>query len=140
MVDVSVVRPLRHDVLRAGRPPEDAVWPLDDHPAAGHVAVRLAGKVVSVGSVLPSAPPWAPGRADAWRVRGMATAEERRDRGLGAGVLGALLEHVRRSGGHLVWCEARLGAVALYERAGFRAVGERFMAEGAEHIRMWREL
>jgi predicted GNAT family N-acyltransferase len=116
------------------------VFPLDDHPAAGHVAIRLGGEVVAVGSVMPIAPPWAPGRTDAWRVRGMATTEGQRNRGLGAEVLGALLDHVRRADGHLVWCEARTGAVPLYERAGFRAVGERFVAEGAEHIRMWREL
>jgi GNAT superfamily N-acetyltransferase len=64
--------------------------------------------------------PEAPG----WRVRGMATAPEARGRGYGAAILAALLDHVRAEGGGIVWCHARVGAVPLYERAGFVAEGE----------------
>ncbi len=139
-VEVEVVRPLRGEVLRAGRPPEASVLPADEDPRSHHLAVEVDGRVVSVGSVLPLPPPWAPERTDAWRIRGMATRDGQRGRGHGGQILLGLLEAVTAAGGHLVWCEARVGAVRFYERAGFATVGERFVAEGVEHIAMWREI
>ena len=54
----------------------------------------------------------------------MATADDRRNEGIGAAVLEAVIEHVRRSGGGLVWCNARTPALTFYERAGFTTRGE----------------
>jgi GNAT superfamily N-acetyltransferase len=59
-----------------------------------------------------------------WRLRGMATEPGHRGRGLGASVLARLLTEVADRGGDLVWCNARVPAVALYERAGFVVLGE----------------
>jgi predicted GNAT family N-acyltransferase len=119
---------------------QDSVLPFDEDPRSRHLAVVVDGRVVSVGSLLPEAPPSAPERADAWRIRGMATAAGLRGRGYGTQVLSALLELAARSGGRLVWCNARTAARPFYERAGFSATGEPFVAEGVEHIVMWRPL
>jgi predicted GNAT family N-acyltransferase len=135
-----MVRPLRAEVLRPGRPVQDSVLPFDEDPRSRHLAVVVDGRVVSVGSLLPEAPPCAPERTDAWRIRGMATAAGVRGRGYGAQVLSTLLELAARSGGRLVWCNARATARSFYERAGFTATGEPFIAEGVEHIVMWRPL
>jgi ribosomal protein S18 acetylase RimI-like enzyme len=83
--------------------------------------------VLAVGSVLPEEPdsdvPVGRGDTRAWRVRGMAVRADCRGSGLGTRVLEALLAHVRSRGGGLVWCTARLPAMSLYERAGFRSLG-----------------
>jgi predicted GNAT family N-acyltransferase len=55
-------------------------------------------------------------------------------------VLDGLIEHARAGGGGIVWCSARLGAVAFYRRATFVAHGQPFSVEGVDHIAMWREL
>jgi len=117
-------------VLRPGRPPEDSVWPGDDDPLAGHVALRDEhGEIVAVGSVMPEGP--------GWRVRGMATAPPARGRGYGARVLAELVEHARAHGAQLIWCHARVPAVPLYERAGFRAVTDVYvLPETGPHRRM----
>jgi GNAT superfamily N-acetyltransferase len=117
-------------VLRPGQPPEAAVFPGDDDPLAGHVAVfDDALHALAVGSVVPEAP--------GFRVRGMATHPEARGRGLGAAVLDALVAHARAQGAEVIWANARLPAVALYERAGFRAEGEDFVEPGiGPHRRM----
>ncbi len=135
-----MVRPLRAEVLRPGRPSDASVLPFDEDPRARHLAVVIDGRVVSVGSLLPEAPPWDPALTDAWRIRGMATVAEERGRGHGGHVLAALLELATQAGGRLVWCNARTAARPFYERAGFTATGEVFLAEGVEHIAMWREL
>jgi GNAT superfamily N-acetyltransferase len=128
------VRPLRAAVLRPGPPPEAVVWPGDDDPRAGHVALRDDdGEVMAVGSVVPA--------GGGWRVRGMATAPAARGRGLGARVLAELIDHARAQGASLIWCNARVGAVGLYARAGFVAVGDPFEEPGiGPHRRMELEV
>jgi GNAT superfamily N-acetyltransferase len=140
------------------------VYDGDDHPLAAHVAAHVAApvvamaggtdegtpssdKVVAVGSIFPEdAPPWlAAVAADSsattrwWRIRGMATAEGERGRGLGGAVLDRLLATAAERGGAAVWCNARVPAVGLYRRAGFHPVGEVFEVPviGA-HQPMWR--
>jgi len=139
-VDVAVVHPLRMAVLRPGRPPGSSVYTGDDDPRASHVAAFIGDEVVSVGSVFPDTAPWAPERADAWRLRGMATRDDRRGRGFGHVVLGALIGHARAHGGRFLWCSARIGAARFYARSGFVTEGEPFLLEGIDHVHMWRDL
>jgi predicted GNAT family N-acyltransferase len=82
------------------------------------------GRVVSVATVLREAPPWRAHVTNGWRIRGMATASDWRGRGAGSAVMGAVVAHVGESGGGLMWCNARLGAVNFYERAGMTKTGE----------------
>jgi GNAT superfamily N-acetyltransferase len=159
-VEAFVVRPLRHAVLRPGRAEEQSAYQADDGPDTAHVAARITGHVVagdtaghatagdtggpfadvvSVGTVLREGPPWEPERPDGWRVRGMATRPDLRRRGLGGLVLDALLDHVTRCGGGLVWCNARVPAHQLYGRAGFVTRGGVFELPGIGlHHLMWR--
>lgn len=139
-VALDEVHPLRMAVLRPGRPSGASAYQGDDDPRACHVAVHVGTEVVSVGTVFPDGAPWAPDRTDAWRVRGMATRDDRRGRGYGRLVLDALIEHATANGGRFLWCEARIGAPRFYERAGFVTEGEPFLLEDIEHIHMWRDL
>jgi GNAT superfamily N-acetyltransferase len=140
LVAAQVVLPLRRAVLRPHHPVETSWYAGDDDPRSAHAAVRRRdGEVVAVGTVLPGPPPWEPQRRDGWRIRGMATRDEARRRGLGAMVLAGLLDHVAGRGGGLVWCNARVPAQALYRRAGFMARGPVFDIVGiGPHIQMWR--
>ena|ERR1700722_3548552 len=140
LVAPAVVRPLRHAVLRPGWPDEDSIYPGDDDALTAHAAVTEAdgGSVIAVGSILPEPAPWAPD-IPAWRIRGMATDDRYRSQGRGSLVLTALGDHVRRNGGGLVWCNARIKALPFYERAGFEGRDEVFELPGiGAHRRMWR--
>jgi len=146
---------LRQQVLRPGRPLDESIFPGDDDPRTAHVAARVRLEapellahvdegivfegILAVGTVLPEPPPWDAQRPDGWRVRGMATRPELRGRGLGGRVLAALLDHVAAGGGGVVWCNARITAVAFYERAGFQRLGTPFdLPTIGVHQRMWR--
>jgi GNAT superfamily N-acetyltransferase len=150
------VLPLRHAVLRTGRPWADAQYLQDDDPASVHFAafgtpetlgtLGALGAVLAVGSVLPEAPEWREPLSDAagtrcWRVRGMATRHDLRGSGLGSRILASLLDHARTEGGGLIWCTARIGASTLYERAGFTARGGIAHIPGiGPHLTMWLEI
>ena len=141
-VDATLTHPLRLRVLRPGRPADAARFAVDDDPATASFAARSPnGEVVGTAVVYPEPCPWLPDRPHAWRLRGMATAPERRGEGIGARVLRAALDHVRVAGGRLVWCNARVPARRFYERAGFLGHGAPWdEPDIGPHVAMWLDL
>ncbi|GIW73261.1 MAG: hypothetical protein KatS3mg102_2803 [Planctomycetota bacterium] len=140
-VDAARTRPLRQRVLRPHQRAEELVYPGDDAPATLHlVACAAGGTVLGVASIYCEPPPGTQDQS-AWRLRGMAVAEEVRGRGIGSRLLQRCLAHARRQGGSWVWCHARLGALGFYRRHGFVAEGEPFELAGVgPHRFMRREL
>lgn len=134
--------PLRRRALRPHQAGDAVVLGGDDDPRALHIGARdPSGELVGIATVSPQAPPWDQDRVDAWRLRGMATAEERRGAGIGAAVLREALQRVRAAGGSLVWCNARTGALRFYTREGFVQAAERYVdPELGPHVPMQRDL
>jgi GNAT superfamily N-acetyltransferase len=138
--------PLRRAVLRPRRRDEEMALADDDEPATGtFAALDAGGAVVSAARVAPAPRPAAldpaPGTEGSWQLRGMATRPDLRGRGIGGAVLARAVTHVAEHGGGLLWCNARLPAVPLYERAGFAACGEPWDdPEIGPHVVMWRRV
>lgn len=133
--------PLRQAVLRPHQAVEAMALPGDDDEDAAHLAgLDGSGRVVATASVRREAPPFGePGPA--WRLRGMAVAEGWRGRGLGGRLVAAVVDHVAAQGGGLLWCQARLPAVAFYERAGFTPQGDPAEIPGiGPHVPMARRV
>lgn len=127
---------LRRAVLRGGRP---VALPGDDQPAF-HLGVYEESALLGTGNVRTEPAPWDPTRPG-WRLRGMATADGQRGRGVGRLVLEGLMEHCRRHGGGVFWCNARTPAQRFYERAGLQVIGEPWVdPEIGPHVRMWTQL
>jgi ribosomal protein S18 acetylase RimI-like enzyme len=132
---------LRLAVLRPGRPRETAVFEGDLDPETVHFgALTTSGDLVGVASVYHRARP-SDAPSGVWQVRGMAVDAALQGRGIGAALLDACLGHARETGGALVWCNARIGAVGFYERHGFTvASGEFEIADVGRHVVMVRWL
>lgn len=136
--DADTVRPLRQRVLRPGRPAEDVTYSADAE-AAHFAAYDPAGTVVGVATAFPEPHP-VTGEAG-WRLRGMAVEESVRGTGCGSQVLAATMAHARDSGARLIWCNARVGALAFYTRHGFVAEAGAFeIPGGGPHRRLRQEL
>jgi predicted GNAT family N-acyltransferase len=116
---------LRHQVLRFGLPETASVYPEDELPTTFHLAATVDTEIVGCITVFPEAFEGEPG----WRLRGMATADDRRGQGVGAAMLRDAQRRVVDLGGNLLWCNARLSAAGFYEGCGFGLVGPEFLGE-----------
>lgn len=136
-VDAATVRPLRATVLRPGQPASAARYETDD--VAVHFAAYDSDRVLGVATVFEED---YPGTGESgWRLRGMAVDPAARGRGSGAALLAATIEHAAAEGGRLYWCNARMSAVAFYERNGLVVASEEFDVPGiGPHRRMRRPL
>jgi GNAT superfamily N-acetyltransferase len=132
------VLPVRHLVLRPGRPLAAAVFDGDDDPATAHFAAYAGGvDLVGVASVYRRA---MPDMSDdrAWQLRGMAVLDAWQRRGIGARLLEACCAHVAAGGGCL-WCNARVGASSFYVRHGFEVISAEFdIPDVGPHVVMRR--
>lgn len=126
-VGAEDVRPLRHSILRPGRPWEETAFPGDADPATVHLAAFDGDRLIGIASLYREP---RPAKADGWRLRGMATAEDARGRGAGRALLAVCVAHVAAQGGGELWCNARTPAVGFYRAAGLAVVSEEFDVPG----------
>ncbi len=131
---------LRHAVLRPHAPLDAARLAGDGAPGGAVFAALEDGEVVSTAAVHREDAAGLRARGGPhWRLRAVATREDRRGLGLGSGVLAAVCEHVASHGGGLLWCTARLGARGFYLRHGFDAEGEEWVdPQTGPHVHMSR--
>ncbi len=72
-----------------------------------------------------------------WRLRGMAVDPDHQGIGVGTALLARVRDFVDRSGGGLIWCNARVSAQDFYVAAGFVSIGEPWDEPGiGPHVRM----
>ena len=116
------ILPLRHAVLRPGRPLAAARFDGDHQPTTHHFGAFVDGLVGCASFMLE---PWE--GAPAYQLRGMATRPDLAGRGIGTRLLGHALGVLgREPGPRLVWCNARLAAVGFYRRTGWTIASAAF--------------
>ncbi|MCC5892982.1 GNAT family N-acetyltransferase [Exiguobacterium sp.] len=120
-VRLEDVIPLRHAVLRPGRPVETCYFDGDDAATTRHFAWVEDGRIRSIATVMRQARELS-GERVPFQLRGMATAPDAAGRGIGSAFLQALNAELGASW----WCNARAVAVRFYERNGLVVVGEPF--------------
>jgi len=110
--------PVRHVVLRPGRPLESCYYPKDDDAGTFHLGVFVDGRLAGVATYLRDAHPELPAR-EPWRLRGMAVVEEFQSLGLGRALVDAAYPRLAVAGCDMLWFTAREPAVGFYEKQGF---------------------
>ena len=132
--------PLRHAVLRPGRPVETALFSGDDLASTTHFGAFRNGQLLCVASLFEAQLPDEPGVA-AIQLRGMATATEAQRTGLGRALVLDCVGFARERGARLLWCNARVYACGFYSKLGFEIVGKEFdIPDVGPHYRMKLEL
>jgi GNAT superfamily N-acetyltransferase len=131
---------LRNAVLRNGLPRELAMFAGDDNPTSRHFAAEDVGAIV--GCVTLHLNEW--NGEPAWQLRGMAVAPTHQNRGIGQQLLAAAEKSVLEAPANLprlLWCNARVPALAFYQRQGWEVVsGEFDIPHSGPHVKMTRQL
>ena len=131
---------LRTKILRPDAPVDEIHFAGDDAPDVQHFGAFVGEKLAGAVYLVPKNEPDS-NDENAFQMRGMAVEPEFRGRGIASALVEKCLESARENGGKVIWCNARLVAVGVYQRAGFEIVGEQFEIENiGPHFRMRRVL
>lgn len=127
--------PLRHKVLRPGLPRDTAIFAGDERVTTHHfAAVDEDGRVVGCATFHLNS--WR--NEPAWQLRGMATDDRVRGKGVGRALLD-FAEAVITADllPKAMWCNARVPASGFYQTMGWTVVSEPFdIPTAGPHYRM----
>ena len=130
--EVRAALDLRHEVFVA----EQGVPLADerDHHDAGalHLVAVRDGEVVGTCRLVAA--------GDTGQLGRMAVARAERGRGIAARLLAEAEAQATGLGARRIALAAQLTATGLYDRAGYRAFGDRFLDAGIEHVMMEKRL
>lgn len=125
-VSAAQALPIRQAGLRPGEPVETVIVPND---AEGlHLGAFLADELVSVASLFMN-----DGKA---QFRKFATLPAHQGQGIGGQLLARMIAEARQAGASEFWCNARVDALSIYQRAGLQPEGKIYEKEGRLYQRM----
>jgi predicted GNAT family N-acyltransferase len=126
---------LRFRVLRIGMPKGSEHYPgVDGDVNTRFLCAYIDEKIVGCATLQLD-----PREGCKYRIRGMAVDSEFRNRGIGSDIVKKLQNEVKKENTG-IWCNARIKAVPMYARCGFKIVSEIFEIEGIgpHHDMEWR--
>lgn len=127
--DFTEVLNMRHAVMWPEHPRDFSR--VEGDATALHLGAFLDGKLVSVVSLYES--------ENSLRLRKFATLPEFQGRGIGSRMLQKVIEIAAKDHSR-IWLGARLDAITLYKRFGFREFGQRYKKGGRRFCFMERAL
>jgi predicted GNAT family N-acyltransferase len=126
-ISASDTYPIRHKILRAGKPIESCYYHGDKDELTFHLGAFVDKKLVSVASFyFENHQQFQEKHPNQFRLRGMATLAEYQGMGLSSQLLKTALPLIKQNLCTLLWCNARATAEGFYKKVGFEAHGEIF--------------
>ena len=116
--------PVRHPVLRKGRPLEEVYMQADEAPTTFHLGVYYKKELVGVASFMEDTHPDFEGKQA--RLRGMAVLPDYRKKGLAGLLLKKGENLLRQKDKDLLWFNARIVALSFYKKMGYQTIGSEF--------------
>ena len=122
-VKASNIRRIRHRNLRQGKPYSTTSYKRDEEKNTFHLACFLNKELISCATFYPQNNKLFPNEKS-YRLRGMATDDKYRKRGIGKKIMIQAFEEIKRKEGTLLWCNARIAAVDFYKKIGLKKNGK----------------
>lgn len=128
-IDARDTYPLRHKILRPNQTIEDCQYPGDEDDGSFHLGAYVDEKLVSVASFYIDRYEKIEDEFQ-YRLRGMATEPEHRGKGYSLALLNTAIPLIEKNNIHVLWCNARSGALGFYQKVGFEVISDEFEIEG----------
>lgn len=114
--------PVRHPVLREGKPIESCVFEGDDLETTFHLGIFKNEKLLGVSTFLETKNPLLSEEIQ-FQLRGMAVLKEHQNLGLGKLILSHGEVLLKKQNIQIIWCNAREKAANFYTKNGYRIIG-----------------
>lgn len=133
---------VRQAVLRQGLPLEDSIFDGDYANSSAHFGAYAHGELIGCASLVANyTAKLEEGASPMMQLRGMAVLPEYRSKGVGTQLLKAAEKHACLKKINILWFNARIKAVAFYERNGYLKNGTSYEIEGVgTHYFMFKKL
>jgi predicted GNAT family N-acyltransferase len=134
-IQVEDVLAIRNEVLREGRLTLDECrFPTDKIEGAFHLGYYDNDQLVCVVSFHPQN--YGEYKGNAYQLRGMATIEQYRGKGIGNQLVNFAIVYLRGQKANYVWCNARVKAIRFYQNIGFEVISDEFEVPnvGPHHV------
>ncbi len=121
--------PVRHPVLRAGKPIESCHFTGDELETTKHFGLFENDELAGIVTILET-------KSDLFedenqfQLRGMAVLEKHQKKGFGEKLLEVAENYAKKQNVGLIWMNAREIAVGFYERNGYKKAGNLFEISG----------
>ncbi|MHA8072143.1 GNAT family N-acetyltransferase [Aquirufa ecclesiirivi] len=119
---------------------QEVMWPdkdldfvkIPDDESAIHLGVLVEGEIKSVISLFKE--------QQSIQFRKFATLVSEQGKGYGSILLKYVFEQFSQSDIHQIWCHARVPKAQFYEKFGMKKVGETFLKNGIEYVKMEKRI
>jgi len=131
--------PVRHPVLREGRPVEDCKFDKDNDPDTFHLGLFVENELLGIVTYLKNNLEELTGSQ--FQLRGMAVLKEYQTKGFGNLLIKKGEEIIKKEQGNAIWCNAREVAINFYKKNGFKIIGKPFVIPRIGlHYMMYKEI
>lgn len=124
-INAEATIPVRHAVLRVGKPVSSCIFEGDNLPTTKHFGAFENQKLVGVITVLEKTNALFLSKKQ-FQIRGMAVLNEFQHQGYGYDLMQIAEKYIQDQQGNIIWLNARQSAVAFYEKLGYRIIGDSF--------------
>ena len=132
--------PVRHKVLRKGKPIETCQFKGDDVENTTHFGLYLEDKLVGIISIFKEKNNLF-SETNQFQIRGMAILEVFQGKGFGAELVKEAENHCINLNADLIWFNARENAVSFYKKLDYKIIGDSFLIPDVGiHFAMYKKI
>jgi len=132
--------PVRHEVLRKGKPIETCQFKGDDDKNTVHFGLYQNERLIGIISIFKEKNNLF-SEINQFQIRGMAVLEEFQGKGFGAELVKEAENHCINLNADLIWFNARENAVFFYKKLDYTTIGDSFLiSDVGIHFAMYKKI
>ena len=139
-ISSSATYPVRHEVLRKGKPIETCQFKGDDDENTVHFGLYQNERLIGIISIFKEKNDLF-SETNQFQIRGMAVLEEFQGKGFGAELVKEAENHCISLNTDLIWFNARENAVPFYKKLDYIIIGDSFLIPDVGiHFAMYKKI